>query len=103
MLASPILIPDAEERNLAVYYARPIGFAKARSLTPVEVLGCARWTRPEEGTGAAENLTIQFFEKTHALNDGEFERCVYYRISDLEPNVASWRTLFSVPSVARGG
>ena len=99
---TPIQLPDAGGTSLAIYYTRALRFARVGEKTPVQVLGRARFDLPtEDGMTGTENLAIEFFDQTHPLNQGKFERCVYYRISDIEPNFTTWQALFSAPGVVR--
>jgi hypothetical protein len=105
-IVTPVIFPDAEDRSLAIYYAHACASLPApRSHNddyefPVELLGRACWTKPDDN--ATEKLAIEFYDANHPLNL-RARRCVYYRISDMEKNVVSWRTLFGLPNVLSAG
>lgn len=94
---TPILFPDAEDKSLAIYYSRDLTSTTIGNATSVEVLGRACWSKPCDGN--SESLAIDFYEEGHSMNRGVLDRCVYRRIAENEPNVASWKTLFSLPNM----
>lgn len=105
-IVSPIIFPDAEDKSLAVYYAHACSSLHISQRqndgyeVPVELLGRACWTKPDGG--ATEKLAIEFYDATHPLNS-QARVCVYYRISVVEENVVSWRTLFGTPNLLIAG
>jgi len=88
----PIIIPDTKGQTFVTYYARALGSKNPGERTPCEIVGRARWSTTSEDT--TTNLSIEFFSRSHAINQGLPDGCIYQQLAMHEPIAQEWK-LFS--------
>jgi len=86
----PIIIPDTKGRTFVTYYARALSPKVPGGRTPSEIVGRARWSSLSEDTST--NLSIEFFARSHAINQRLSGGCVYEQLAMHEPIVQEWKS-----------
>jgi len=91
----PVLIPGPQEKSAVAYYVRDLGL---QSQGPpnyrgrhVQIVGRVRWQR--NVADASTNVSMEFFDAKHAINEGLKDRCLYFQLAVNEPVARDWETL----------
>jgi hypothetical protein len=101
----PILIPGPQEKSAVAYYIRAHYPEPQESLChrmkSVQIVGRARWQRSIDD--ASTNVSLEFFDPDHTINDGLKDRCLYLQIATNEPVAQEWETFLGPEALGRHG